>query len=78
MLEHTLKQLGLHLTRPSLFIINMGNRTSSVPLGMIKEYRIQTGGHENIVTFHVIKMHSTKDIFYILLDKQVIIYKSII
>ena len=67
--EHTLKQLGLQLTGPSPFIINMANQTSSVPLGMIKDCRIQTGGEEYIVTFHVIKMHSTKDTFPILLGR---------
>ena len=67
--EHTLKQLGLHLTGPSPFIINMANQTSSVPLGMVKDCRIQTGGEDYIVTFHVIKMHSTKDTFPMLLGK---------
>ena len=69
MSEHTLKQLGLHLTGPSPFIINMANQTSSVPLGMIKDCRISTGGEEYIVTFHVIKMHFTKDTFPILLGR---------
>ena len=58
--DHTMKQLGLHMTGPSTFLINMTNQTSSVPLGMVKDCRIQTGGEEYIVTFHVIKMHSTK------------------
>ena len=47
----------------------MANQTSSVPIGMIKDCRIQTGGEEYIVTFHVINMHSTKDIFPILLGR---------
>ena len=61
--EHTLKQLGLQLTGPSPIIINMANQTSSVPLGMVEECRIRTGGKEYLVTFHVIKMHSTRDTF---------------
>ena len=69
MLEHTFKQLGLHLTSPSQFIINMANQTSSVPIGMVENCRIQTGGEEYLVTFHVIKMHSTKDTFSILLGR---------
>ena len=64
--EHTFKQLGLQLTGPSPIIINMANQTSSVPLGMVEECRIQTGGEEYLVMFHVIKMHSTKDTFPIL------------
>ena len=67
--EHTLNQLGLHLTGPSPFIINMANQTLSVPLGMVKNCRIQIGGEEYIVTFHVIKMHSTKDTFSIFLGR---------
>ena len=68
--EHTLKQLGLQLTGPSPIIINMANQTSSVPLGMVEECRIRTGGKEYLVTFHVIKMHSTRDIFPILLGRR--------
>ena len=65
--EHTLNLLGLHLTGPSPYIINMANQTSSVPMGMVKDCRIQSGGEEYIVNFHVIKMHSTKDTFPLLL-----------
>ena len=67
--EHTLNQLGLHLTGPSPFIINMANQTSSVPIRMVKDCRIQSSGKEYIVNFHVIKMHSTKDTFPILLGR---------
>ena len=67
--EHTLKLLGFHLTGPSPFIINMANQTSSVPIGMVTDCRIQSGGEEYIVNFHVIKMHSTKDTFPILLGR---------
>ncbi|BFI32702.1 hypothetical protein MPTK2_3g07970 [Marchantia polymorpha subsp. ruderalis] len=64
-----MKKLGLGLTGPSPFIINMANQSSAVPLGMIKDCRISTGGEEYIVTFHVIRMHSTKDTFPILLGR---------
>ena len=47
----------------------MANQTSSVPIGMVKDCRIQSGGEEYIVNFHVIKMHSTKDTFPILLGR---------
>ena len=47
----------------------MVNQTSSVPLGLVEECRIQTRGKEYLVTFHVIKMHSTKDTFPILLGR---------
>ena len=67
--EHTMKKLGLSLTGPSPFIINMANQSPSPPLGMIEDCRIKTWGEEYIVTFHVIKMHSDKDAFPILVDR---------
>ena len=67
--EHTLNMLGLQLTGPSPFIINMANQTSSVPIGMVADCRIQSGGEEYIVNFHVIKIHSHQDTFPILLGK---------
>ena len=42
--EHTMKKLGLNLTGPSPFIINMTNQSPPVLLGMIKDYKISTGG----------------------------------
>ena len=62
--EHTMKRLGLSLTGPSPFIINMANQTPAVPLEMIKDCRINTGGIEYVVTFHGMKMHSNKDTSY--------------
>jgi hypothetical protein len=67
--EHTMKKLGLGLTGPSPLIINMANQSSTTPLGMIKDCRMTTGGEEYLVTFHVIKMHSNKDSFPILLGR---------
>ena len=67
--EHIMKRLGLSLIGPSPFIINMANQTPAVPLGMIKDCRISTGGEDYVVTFYVIKMHSKKDTFLILLER---------
>ena len=67
--EYTMKRLGLSLTAPSPFIINVANQTVAVPLEMIKNCRISTGGKKYVVTFHVIKMHSDKDTFSILLGR---------
>ena len=67
--EYTMKKLGLSLTGPSSFIINMANQSPAVSLVMIKDCRISIGGEEYVVTFHVIKMHSNKDIFPLLLDR---------
>ena len=36
---------------------------------MVKDCRINIGGEECVVTFHVIKMHSNKDTFPILLGR---------
>ena len=67
--EHTMKKLGLSFTGPSPFIINMANQSPAVPLGMIYDCTISTGWKEYVVTFHVIKMHSNKDTFPLLLGR---------
>ena len=67
--EHTMKKLGLSLTGPSPFLINMANQSPVVPVGIIKDCRLSTGGEEYIVTFQVIKMHNNKDAFSILLGR---------
>ena len=67
--EHTMKKLGLSLTGPSPFVINMANQSPVVPVGIIKDCRLNTGGEEYIVTFQVIKMHENKDAFPILLGR---------
>ncbi len=43
--EHTMK-LGLSLTGPSPFVINMANQSPTIPVGMIKDCRLSTGGEE--------------------------------
>ena len=65
----TMEKLGLSLTGPSPFVINMANQSPTVPRGQIKDCRINTGGEEYVVIFHVIKMHSTKDSFPMLLGR---------
>ena len=56
--EHIMRKLGIGLTSPSPFIINMANQSSTMPLRMIKDCKMTTGREEYLVTFHVIKMHS--------------------
>ena len=68
--EHTMKRLGLSLTGPSHFIINMANQSPAVPLAMIKDCKISIRGEKYVVTFHVIKMHFNKDVFLLLLDRR--------
>ena len=43
LLEHIMNRLGLSLMDPSPFIINMAYQTLAVPLGMIKNCKINTG-----------------------------------
>ena len=45
------------------------NQSPMVPVGIIKDCRLSTGGEEYIVTFQVIKMHDNKDFFSILLGR---------
>ena len=65
----TMEKLGLSLTGPSPFVINMANQCPEVPLGEITNCRIQTGGEEYVVTFHVIRMQSLKDSYPMLLGR---------
>ena len=65
--EQTMKKLGLGFTGPSSFIINMPNQILAVPLAQMKDCRISIEREVNNVTFHVIRMHSHKDAFLILL-----------
>lgn len=67
-----MEKLGLSLTGPSPFVINMANQSPTIPLGQIKDYRINTGGEEYVVMFPVIIMHSTKDSFPTLLARQTV------
>jgi hypothetical protein len=67
--KHTIRRLDLSLMGPSPFIINMANQSSAVPLGMIKDCKINTGGEEYLITFDIIKVHSNKDTFPILLGR---------
>ena len=64
-----MRKLGLSLTGPSPFVINMANQSPLVPVGIIKDCRLSTGGEEYIVTFQVIKMHDNKNAFPILLGR---------
>ena len=67
--EHTMKRLGVSLTGPSPFIINMANQSPAVPLEMFKDCRISTGGEEYVVTFYIVKRNSNKDTIPILLGR---------
>ena len=44
--EHTMRKLGLSFTGPSPFVINMAIQSPTVPVGMIKDCRLSTGGEE--------------------------------
>ena len=64
-----MRKLGLSLIGPSPFVINMANQSPTIPVGIIKDCRLSTGGEKYIVTFHVIKMHDNKDVLPNLLEK---------
>ena len=42
--EHTMRKVKLSLTGPSPFVINMANQSPVVPVGIIKDCRLSTGG----------------------------------
>jgi hypothetical protein len=66
---HTMEKLGLELTGPSPFVINMANQRPEAPLGVIKNCKVTTGGEEYFLTFHVIQMYSNKGSFPLLLGR---------
>ena len=66
---HTMEKLGLSLTGPSPFVLNMADQSPAKPVGQIKDCRMITGGVEYLVTFHVIKMFASKEAFPLLLGR---------
>lgn len=64
-----IKKLGLSLTGPSSFVINMANQSPVMPLGQIKDCKIIIGGEEYMITFHAIRRHTSKDSFLMLLRR---------
>lgn len=66
---HTMEKLGLNLTGPSSFVLNMADQSSARPLGQITNCKISTGGEDYLVTFHVIRMHTSKESFPLLLGR---------
>ena len=65
----TMEKLGLEITGPSPFVINMANQSPEAPLGQIKDCQVITGGESYLLTFHVIRMHSNKGSFPLLLGR---------
>lgn len=66
---HTMEKLGLSLTGPSPFVLNMADQSPAKPLGQISNCKISTGGEDYLVTFHVIRMHTSKESFPLLLGR---------
>jgi len=64
-----MKKLGLDITEPSSFVINMTNQTPKTPLGQIQDCRLVTWGKKYSLTFHVIRMHSNREAFPLLLGR---------
>lgn len=65
----TMEQLGLEITEPSPYVINMANQMPEAPIGQISGCKMSTGGEEYTVTFQVIRMHSNKNSFPLLLGR---------
>jgi hypothetical protein len=64
-----MEQLGLEITGPSPYVINMANQLSESPLGQISGCKINTGGEDYVITFQVLRMHSNKNSFPLLLGR---------
>lgn len=65
----TIEKLGLDITGPSPFVINMANQSLKAPFGQISGCKVITGGEEYSFTFHIIHMHSNKDFYPALLER---------
>ncbi|KAG0572008.1 hypothetical protein KC19_VG061300 [Ceratodon purpureus] len=65
----TMEQLGLEMTGPSPIVINMANQAREAPLGQISGCKVSTGGEEYTLTFQVIRMHSNRNSFPLLLGR---------
>lgn len=66
---YTMEQLGLQITKPSPYVINMANQTLEAPIGQITGCRMSMGGEVYSMTFQVLKMHTNKNSFSLLLDR---------
>ena len=66
---HTMEKLGLSLTGPSPFVLNMADQSPAKPVGQIQNCKLISGGVEYLVTFHVIKMYASKEAFPLLLGR---------
>lgn len=66
---HTMEQLGLQVTEPSPYVINMANQTPKAPLGQIRGCKMSTGGEVYTMTFQVLRMHTSKNSFPLLLGR---------
>ena len=66
---HTMEQLGLQITEPSPYVINMANQTPEAPVGQITGCKMSTGGEVYTMTFQVLKMHTNKNSFSLLLGR---------
>ena len=66
---HTMEQLGLQITGPSPYVINMANHISEAPMGQITGCRMYAGGEVYTMTFQVLKMHTNRDSFSLLLGR---------
>lgn len=65
----TMEQLGLEFTGPSHMVINMANQAREAPLGQIRGCKVSTGGEVYTLTFQVIRMHSNRNSFPLLLGR---------
>lgn len=66
---HTMEQLRLQITEPSPYVINMANQTPEAPVGQITGCKMSTGGEVYTITFQVLKMHTNRNSFSLLLGR---------
>ena len=66
----TLEKLGLELTGPSPFVINVADQRQVTPLGQVKDCLMKVGGEVYTITFQVLRLPVTSKSYPILLGRD--------
>jgi hypothetical protein len=63
----TLEKLGLKITGPSPYVVNLANQSGHIPIGQIANCKVCIGDEEYNLTFHVICLYIEINVYSLLL-----------
>jgi len=66
----TLEKLGLEITGPSPYVVNVADQTQVTPLGQVANCQIRAGGEIYTLTFHVLRLVSDANAYPLLLGRD--------